>query len=85
MECLPSSCHIETVRDLLCENLRMVLPLSFDARLIERPVLLHGMVLALRILAGLGDVLFSRFFQFVMSFDREVLSKGDYVDRKSVV
>lgn len=57
----------------------MVLPLSFDSRLIERPVLLHGMVLALRIIAGLGDILFTRFFQFVLSFDREVLSKGDYV------
>lgn len=68
-----------SVCTLLFDYLDLVHPCSANESLYNAPIVHHGQVLALRILSGLGDILFSHLKEFIRTYTRPYLSKGDYI------
>ena len=54
-------------------------PCSANESLYNAPIVHHDHVLALRMLSGLGNVLFSHLKEFIQMYTRPYLSKGDYI------
>lgn len=76
---IPSPCTVEDVQSLMENHFRMVLPITHNPCLLQPPVIHRGQLLALRILAGLGNLLFSQLSSYVLAIDHPLLSKGDFV------
>ena len=75
---LPSPCSVNAVREVLYNNLELILPSSYQPHLADRPVLLSTAILNLRVLAGLANTLFTHLNDMINTFP-STLSKGDFV------
>lgn len=69
----------ESICTLLFDHLQLVYPCTSSEDLFLPPTIHHGKVLALRILSGMGDVLFARLVDLLQLFKRDYLSKGEYI------
>lgn len=76
---VPSLCTSEDLQSLMEDHFLMILPVTHNPSLLQPPVIHRGELLALRILSGLGNLLFSQLASYILAFDRRRLTKGDIV------